>query len=55
MQFDLTGKGENIWDRLTHSLPYAIYDRSNGDVAANSYVLYKEDVKALKLTGVGVY
>lgn len=46
------GKGENIWDHLTHSTPQQIADRSNGDVAANSYELYMEDIKALKLTGV---
>lgn len=46
------GKGESIWDRLTHDHPEAIYDRSNGDDAANSYDLFREDVKALKLSGV---
>lgn len=49
------GKGENIWDRLVHTRPAYVLDGSNGDVTANSYDFYKEDVKALKLTGVNFY
>ncbi|XP_021923731.1 lactase-phlorizin hydrolase-like isoform X2 [Zootermopsis nevadensis] len=46
------GKGESIWDRMTHQHPDFFF---NGDVAADSYHLYKEDVRALKELGVGVY
>ena len=47
------GKGENIWDRMTHSRPELIAGNlKNGDFSANSYELYKEDVKALKMIGV---
>lgn len=49
------GKGENIWDRLTHEHPEYMVDQSNGDVAANSYLKYKEDVQLLKQIGVEFY
>ena len=48
----ISGKGANIWDTLTHERSYLVDDRSNGDVADDSYHLYKEDVKLLKNMGV---
>lgn len=49
------GKGPNIWDEFTHREPHRIYDQSNGDVAANSYELFEEDVKLLKNVGMNFY
>lgn len=49
----MDGKSPNIWDEATHNRPEMIADRSNGDISADSYHFYKEDVKALKQVGVG--
>jgi hypothetical protein len=49
-----TGKGVNIWDTQTHNHPEDIYDFSNGDVAADSYHKYAEDIELLKDLGVGM-
>lgn len=46
------GKGENIWDRMTHKYPDRVFERHNGDVAADSYHKYKEDVQMIKNAGV---
>lgn len=46
-------RGRSIWDDFCQNTPENIEDRSNGNVASNSYEMYKEDVKVLKEVGVG--
>lgn len=47
-----SGKGENIWDRLVHTRPELVRNKENGDIACNSYHLFKEDVACIKEIGV---
>ncbi|XP_052747121.1 lactase/phlorizin hydrolase [Bicyclus anynana] len=49
------GKSENIWDRMTHTRPELIRDGTNGDIADNSYYLYKRDVEMLRELGADFY
>ncbi|KAM1093087.1 hypothetical protein FF1_020328 [Malus domestica] len=49
------GRGPCVWDTFTHKYPDKITDRSNGDVAADSYHRYKEDVGILKDMGWDFY
>ncbi|XP_056630380.1 myrosinase 1-like [Diorhabda sublineata] len=48
------GKGENIWDRLSHSTTLVL-NNETADVACDSYHKYKEDVAMLKFLGVNHY
>ncbi|KAJ8643564.1 hypothetical protein MRB53_005312 [Persea americana] len=49
------GKGPSVWDTFTHRHPEKIIDRSNGDVAEDSYHRYKEDVSIMKKMGLDAY
>lgn len=49
------GKSDNIWDTATRKFPNMIEGRGNGNIAADSYQFYKEDVKAVKDVGVRNY
>ncbi|KAG0520572.1 hypothetical protein BDA96_08G086000 [Sorghum bicolor] len=49
------GKGPSTWDHFCHNFPEWIVDRSNGDVAADSYHMYAEDVRLLKEMGMDAY
>jgi len=49
------GKGPSIWDHYTHKYPEKINERGNGDVACNSYHLYKTDVQLLKQMNADAY
>ncbi|XP_059628849.1 beta-glucosidase 13-like [Cornus florida] len=49
------GRGPSIWDTFTHKYPEKIADRSNGDVAVDSYHRYKEDVNIIKGMDLDAY
>ncbi|KAJ4979722.1 hypothetical protein NE237_010502 [Protea cynaroides] len=49
------GKGLSNWDHFTHTYPDKIKDRSNGDVAVDSYHRYKEDIAMMKDQGMNSY
>lgn len=50
---DEDGRGPSIWDTFTHAgrMP----DKSTGDLAADGYHKYKEDVKLMSDTGLEAY
>jgi beta-glucosidase len=48
------GRGPSIWDTFSHT-PGKTFQGETGDVADDSYHLYKEDVKLLKNLGVTGY
>ena len=48
------GRGPSIWDTFAHTLGKT-FNGDTGDVADDSYHLYKEDVQLLKALGVSTY
>ena len=48
------GRGASVWDVFSHT-PGKTYNGDTGDVADDSYHLYKEDVRLLKNLGVSAY
>ncbi|XP_068626681.1 myrosinase 1-like isoform X1 [Battus philenor] len=53
--WNVSGKSENVWDRLSHTRPEMIADGTNGDIACDSYNRYLEDVEELAYLGVDFY
>ena len=51
---DVDGRGPSIWDVFSKQ-PGRTLDGRNGDVATDSYRLWKQDVKSLKEHGVQSY
>nr|CAD7195861.1 unnamed protein product [Timema douglasi] len=49
-----SGKGENIWDHLTHTHLEWIIEGENSDVADDSYHKYKEGVQAFVNISAGI-
>ncbi|XP_057655684.1 myrosinase 1-like isoform X1 [Diorhabda carinulata] len=53
--WNVDGKGESIWDNFTHRVPSPILNGDTGDIAANSYYKYKEDIRLAADLGLNVY
>ncbi|CAK1546135.1 unnamed protein product [Leptosia nina] len=49
------GRGESMWDTYIHNHPDFTLDKSNGDVAADSYHKYKQDIIMVESLGVKYY
>ncbi|XP_014499465.1 vicianin hydrolase-like [Vigna radiata var. radiata] len=49
---NVDGRGPCIWDTFTQQHPEKIWDRSTGDVGADFYHRYKEDIKLVKEIGL---
>jgi beta-glucosidase len=48
------GRGESIWDVFSHT-PGRIKNDDTGDIATDSYHLYKQDIEIMKKLGVKAY
>lgn len=53
--WNASGRGPSIWDTSLHTFPETVKDRTNGDVACDSYHKYADDVEALREVGVRVF
>ncbi len=52
--WNLDGKGESIWDRFCHT-PGKIDNGDVGDVSANHYQYWQDDIKLMKEIGLQAY
>ncbi|XP_047505680.1 myrosinase 1-like [Pieris napi] len=53
--WNASDKSPSIWDVFIHENPSAIADHSNGDVACDSYHLWKEDIALAQSLGLNFY
>ncbi|XP_075985445.1 myrosinase 1-like isoform X2 [Anticarsia gemmatalis] len=53
--WNVSDKGESIWDRFTHTRPEKILNGDNGDVACDSYHLWQEDIDNIADLGLHYY
>lgn len=55
MNLNIPGRTPSIWDHLIHTQPEFVKDRTNADVACDSYHLYKRDAEMVNELGVDIY
>ncbi|XP_047505681.1 myrosinase 1-like [Pieris napi] len=53
--WNASDKSPSIWDVFVHEHPSAIADHTNGDVACDSYHLWKEDIALARSLGLNFY
>ncbi|XP_008544589.1 myrosinase 1-like [Microplitis demolitor] len=53
--WNISQKGESIWDRMTHEKPHKVVDGSNADITTNFYNMYKTDINLIKQINGNAY
>ncbi|XP_026727738.1 myrosinase 1-like [Trichoplusia ni] len=53
--WNASDKGESIWDKVLHTHPEIVGDGSNGDVACDSYHLWRRDIQMCEELGLDKY
>ncbi|XP_045540550.1 myrosinase 1-like [Papilio machaon] len=53
--WNVSDKGESIWDRFVHTNPGAVKNKENGDVAADSYHNWQQDIDIASDIGLHFY
>ncbi|XP_022818654.1 myrosinase 1-like [Spodoptera litura] len=53
--WNVSDKSLSIWDKLLHDRPELVVDHTNGDVACDSYHLWRRDIEMLQELGLNMY
>lgn len=53
--WNVSGKLDSVWDEFTHRIHSPISDKSNGDIACDSYNRYLEDITLAKSIGAKLF
>ncbi|KAJ8710358.1 hypothetical protein PYW07_009724 [Mythimna separata] len=53
--WNASDKGESMWDKLLHTQPRVAADGANGDVACDSYHLWRRDIEMCVELGLELY
>ncbi|CAB3259447.1 unnamed protein product, partial [Arctia plantaginis] len=53
--WNVSDKSISIWDQLLHSQPGLVMDGTNGDVACDSYHLWRRDIEMAEELGLNMY
>ncbi|XP_037303008.1 myrosinase 1-like isoform X2 [Manduca sexta] len=53
--WNTSDKSESIWDRFVHEKPHLIGDGSTGDIACDSYHLWRRDIEMVSELGLHFY
>ncbi|XP_045762999.1 myrosinase 1-like [Maniola jurtina] len=53
--WNVSGKTPSIWDTITHTRPHVIADASTGDIACDSYHLWRDDIQIAADLGLDFY
>ncbi|KAJ8710543.1 hypothetical protein PYW08_009058 [Mythimna loreyi] len=53
--WNVSDKGLSMWDKILHDRPELVANRNNGDVACDSYHLWRRDIEMCEELGLNMY